>query len=169
MQLRDLLVGGDRRSIAQANRAFAIARDDQEAVAELARLTGDSDWLVGQRACDALEKLAHEKPDWVDPCKQVFIDHIDSPYWEVRLQCVRAIPLFEWTADEKQNIVCALRPRLEDEQKFVRAWALDAFATIAGANSELRVELMSHLDGFLGSGVASLRARARAIAKRLTW
>ena len=112
MQLRALLTGGDRRSIAQANRALEIARGDREAVAELAGLTGDDDWLVGQRACDALEKLAHEKPEMVDPYKRVFVDHINSPYWEVRLQCVRAIPLFAWTADEKLNIISALRPRL---------------------------------------------------------
>src|SRR5579862_4573007 len=96
MTVRDLLTGGDRRSIARAPDALAIAREDREAVDELARLTGDSDWLVAQRACDVLEKLLRERPEWVQPHKLAFLEMLKSPYWETRLQCVRALPLFAW-------------------------------------------------------------------------
>ena len=167
MQLRDLLTGGDRRSIARANDALAIARQDREAVDELARLTDDPDHLVAQRACDVLEKLVRERPEWVQPHKRVFLDLVSSPYWETRLQCVRALPLFKWEPEELPRAVEALRQRIDDEQKFVRCWALDGFAQLAADDLSIREELECRLSDFLGSGIPSMRARARTIAKRL--
>jgi HEAT repeat protein len=167
MQLRDLLTGGNRRSLAQANEALAIARQDRDAVDQLARLTGDPDPLVAQRACDVLEKLVRERPDWVQPHKRVFLDLVSSPYWETRLQCVRAIPLFKWESEERPRVVEALRQRIDDEQKFVRCWALDGFAQLAADAPSIRDELKGRLSDFLGSGIPSMQARARAIETRL--
>jgi hypothetical protein len=58
--LRELLSGGDRRSIANSNRVRAIVEANPALVSELAALTSDSDWLVSLRALDLLEKLAHD-------------------------------------------------------------------------------------------------------------
>ncbi len=167
MQLRDLLTGGDRRSIAHASQALAFARDDSEAVAELACLTSDTDPLVAMRACDVLEKLLHEDVTQVQPYKDVFIRQLQSPFWESRLQCVRALPLFHWSAEERPAVIQALRERIDDEQKFVRCWALDGFALLVAADPGVRAELDQRLAEFLGSGVPSMQARARAIVKRL--
>jgi carboxymethylenebutenolidase len=71
--IRPLLTGGDRRDIASSNRARAMVEADPGLVPELARLTGDPDWLIGQRALDHLEKLAHDHPEWVAPHKRIFI------------------------------------------------------------------------------------------------
>jgi HEAT repeat protein len=166
VELRDLLTGGDRRSIARADEALQIARIDREAVDELARLAVDEDALVSSRALDVLEKLVHEVPEWIEPHRSVFLAKLDSPFWEARLQCVRAIPLLEWNAEERPKVIDALRRHIDDEQKFVRCWALDAFAMVANDPSHAS-ELSERLSEFLGSGVPSMQARARAVVKRL--
>jgi HEAT repeat protein len=167
VELRDLLTGGDRRSIAQADKALQIAREDRAAVDELARLTGDEDWLVAQRACDVLEKLLRERPEWVQPHRQVFFSLLSSPYWETRLQCVRALPLFAWSAKKRRAVVEVLRKAIDDEQKFVRCWALDGFALMVADEPAFQTELLGRVSEFLGSDAPSMRARAKAIAKRL--
>jgi hypothetical protein len=92
--LRDLLLGGDRRSIARSGLALKLVRSSPERVAELAALAGDEDPLVSQRALDLLEKLALGQPEWIEPHKHLFIGALaDSDRWEVRLQIVRALPL----------------------------------------------------------------------------
>src|SRR5690242_20142841 len=97
MQLRSLLTGGDRRSMAQSKRARTLVEREPRRVTELARLVNDSDWLVALRALDLLEKIAHEHADWVRPYKRVFIGALaDSERWEFHLQVVRALPLFRW-------------------------------------------------------------------------
>jgi len=91
--LRPLLIGADRRSLAGSKRALerVLAQPDQ--VTELATLTGDEDWLVGLRALDLLEKLAHRHPAWIAPHRRLFVGPLaDSDKWEVRLQIEEAVP-----------------------------------------------------------------------------
>jgi hypothetical protein len=60
-------------------------RADPARISELLALTKDQDWLVVMRATDLLEKLAHERPEWVDPYKEIFLSELaDSDKWEIR-------------------------------------------------------------------------------------
>ena len=166
--LRSLLTGGDRRSIAQSSRAFAIVRSNRELVAQLAALAQDTDWLVSMRAMDLLEKLAHEHPEWVEPFKALFIGPLaDSDKWEVRLQVVRALPLFVWSPKEKRRAIEILLRDAEHPQTFVRAWAVDGLASFAETNGELMPKLRRHLSELEESGRKALVTRARRIRSRL--
>src|SRR5262245_42709121 len=168
MRLRPLLTGGDRRSIARAPRALAMVRGDRSRVAELAALTRDDDPLVVQRALDLLEKLAHEHPDWIRPYKRVFIGPLArDERWEVRLQVVRALPLFSWTPAERRRVIAILRESAGDPQTFVRAWALDSLSMFAIDDASIRPDVRRHLRAFDASGSKALAARARHIRARL--
>jgi hypothetical protein len=168
MPLRALLAGGDRRSIARAPRALAIVRADSSRVDELAALTGDSDPLVVQRALDLLEKLAHDHPDWIRPHKRIFIGPLSADdRWEIRLQIVRALPLFRWTPSERRRVLAILRENAAYPQTFVRAWALDSLSTFAVDDASLRSDVRRHLRAFDASGSKALAARARHIRARL--
>src|SRR6476469_2150128 len=108
--LGDLLAGGDRPSIARSAQAMELVRSAPERVTEVAALAEDEDPLVSQRALDLLEKLAHDRPEWVAPHKSLFIGPLaDSDRWEVRLQIVRALPLFQWTKAERSRVLEILR------------------------------------------------------------
>ena len=166
--LRGFLVGGDRRSIARSGRALDMLRAMPERVAELVVLTRDADWLVSLRALDLLEKLARERPEWVEPHRRVFLGPLaDSDKWEVRLQIVRALPLFRWKATERKRAVAILRRDVVHPQKFVRAWALDSLARFAQADPRLVPDVLRHLRLFERSGSKALMARGRRIRERL--
>ena len=167
-QIRELLSGGDRRSIAESAKVRAIVERRPSRVKELASLTRDEDWLVVQRALDLLEKLAHEHPDWIEPHKKVFIGPLaGSDKWEIRLQIVRALPLFRWTAAESKRIEEILLENVGFPQTFVRAWALDSLATLAERRRRLLPVVLQHLEAFAQSSSKALQARARAIRERL--
>jgi HEAT repeat protein len=166
--LRQLLSGGDRRSIADSNRARELVGAKPARVAELASLTTDDDWLVSMRALDLLEKIAHEQADLVKPYKQAFLGPLaDSDKWEIRLQIVRALPLLPWTRDERTRAVEILRRNVEYPQTFVRAWALDSLATFAVDDPRLMRVVKKLLGDFERSGSKALQARARNIRARL--
>jgi len=168
MRLRPLLTGGDRRSIARAPRALAIVRADPSRVTELAALTRDADPLVVQRALDLLEKLAQEHPDWIRPHKRVFIGPLArDERWEVRLQVMRALPLFSWTRAERRRVLAILLENASYPQTFVRAWALDSLSMFAVDDPSLRPDVRRHLRAFDASGSRALAARARHIRARL--
>jgi len=165
--LRWYLTGGDRRSIADSKRVRAIVEKDPARVRELALLTDDDDWLVALRALDLLEKLSHDHPDWIEPYKKVFIGPLaDSDKWEVRLQIVRALPLFRWTPAQMKRVEAILLDNLTYPQTFVRVWALDSLATLAARRKRLVPVVERYLYEFESSRSAALRARARNIRAR---
>jgi hypothetical protein len=98
---------------------------DRSRVTDLAALTGDEDRLVALRALDLLEKLAHGQPDWIAPHKKVFIGPLAaSDMWEIRLQIVRALPLFRWSpaqAGRVEKILLESAAALQARARQIRA------------------------------------------------
>jgi hypothetical protein len=167
-RIRPFLTGGDRRSIAGSNRARQSIERDPRLVADLASLTADDNWLVAQRALDLLEKLAHDHPEWVAPHKKVFIGPLaESDKWEIRLQIVRALPLFHWTAAQGRRVEEILRDNVTFPQTFVRAWALDSLATFAKRRPRLVPIVLKRVREFERSPSRALQARAKHIRARL--
>lgn len=145
-----------------------MVRADPPRIVELASLAKSSDWLVAMRALDLLEKLARERVEWVEPHKGIFVGPLaEHESWEIHLQIVRALPLFDWTARERRRALSILRRDAEHPQAFVRAWAVDSFAAFAARDPRLLPELGRLLDELAGSGKRSLEARARAIRASL--
>ena len=167
-KIRELLSGGDRRSIADSNRVRAMVEHDPGLVADLVALTRDEDWLVVQRSVDLLEKLAHEHPDWIAPHKRVFIGPLaEREQWEIRLQIVRALPLFRWSPKQALRVKEILIANVAFPQTFVRAWALDGLARVAEQDSSLRPLVRRRLVEFERSSSKALQARARQVRARL--
>ncbi len=166
--LRPLLTGGDRRSIALSDRARPLIEKKPWLVDELAELTNDGDWLVCQRSLDLLEKIAHDHPDWIEPHKHIFIGPLaGSDKWEIRLQIVRALPLFHWAAEDLRRVKSILQENVKYPQTFVKAWALDSLATFAQRDSRLMRTVRTYLSEFERSDKKALQARARKIRERL--
>ena len=167
-EIRLLLSGGDRRSIAKSHRVRVLVENNPSLVTELAALTGDNDWLVTQRALDLLEKLAHDHADWVAPHKKIFIGPLaTSDKWEIRLQIVRALPLFRWSPTQARRVEEILLENVAFPQTFVRAWALDGLATLATRKDTLMPSVRKYLRDFERSPSKALQARAKHIRARL--
>ena len=167
-RIHSLLSGGDRRSIAHSAKVRALVERDSSLVEVLVDLTGDDDWLVSQRAIDLLEKLAREHRDWIEPHKLVFLGPLaQSDKWEVRLQVVRALPLFSWSPAQMKRAEQILIENVEFPQTFVRAWALDGLATFAERRRKLVPIVLRYLVEFETSQSKALQARARNIRTRM--
>lgn len=167
-EIRRLLSGGDRRSIADSNRVRTLMENDPSLVTVLVGLTTDEDWLVVQRALDLLEKLAHDHIDWIEPHKRIFIGPLAaSDKWEIRLQIVRALPLFHWGPAQERRVEHVLLENVTFPQTFVRAWALDGLATLAERRVALQAVVRGHLRDFERSPSKALQARAKHIRARL--
>ena len=146
----------------------ALIENDPSLVGELVALTDDENWLVTQRALDLMEKLAHDHPEWIEPHKKIFIGPLaDSDKWEIRLQIVRALPLFRWSPAQARRVQELLVGNVSFPQTFVRAWALDSLATLAQRNATLMPIVRRHLKDFERSPSKALQARARHIRARL--
>jgi len=167
--LRQLLVGGDRRSIARSNEALALLRADPARVADLVRLVHDTDWLVVMRAVDLMEKLAHARPEWIQPYRKLFIGPLaEHPSWEIRLQIARALPLLRWTRAERGRVVTILLEYAKHPQKFVKAWSVDGLSRLAVGDASLMRVVERLIEDFENSDSPALISRARQIRARLS-
>lgn len=168
--LRALLVGGDRRSLAQAELALAEVERSPQRITDLVALTEDPDWLVSLRALDLLEKMVQLEPHLVQPHRAVFIGPLaDHEAWEFHLQCVRAIPHLRWRREEWPRVLQILERDAQHRQKFVRTWAVDALARLADGDQALRPQVVLQIRALEGSTFPSLKARARQIRRRHPW
>jgi hypothetical protein len=154
--------------MAQSRHVRAMVEADRSLVEELVILTEDDDWLVAQRALDLLEKLAHDHPEWVAPHKDIFVGPLaNSDKWEIRLQIVRALPLFAWTPRQLRAIERILVENISFPQTFVRAWALDSLSRLAEQRPALRPIVQRHLELFEQASSKALQARARHVRARV--
>jgi hypothetical protein len=145
-----------------------LVERDSSLVEVLVDLTRDDDWLIAQRALDLLEKLAHEHGEWIEPHKLVFLGPLaQSDKWEIRLQIVRALPLFSWSPEQMKHAERILIENVAFPQTFVRAWALDGLATFAERRRKLVPIVLRHLAEFEKSPSKALQARARNIRARM--
>ncbi|MGA9669211.1 MAG: hypothetical protein WBQ94_08385 [Terracidiphilus sp.] len=97
-------------------------------------------------------------------------------YADVLIGLVAALPLDQWqargyvtlaaalnasTRAQRMQLAVLVRTLAEDERNALRAIALEAFATLAVAESELRDEAMHLLERSRSNGTAAMRMRAR--------
>ena len=168
MSFVSLLTDPDRKSLAQGEEVLAACRAEPSRVVELVECVEGGDPLVRMRALDLMEKLARSDLGMIEPYRGEFLkEHHRSEIWEDRLCTVRALGLFEWDLGELGRVLVILRERIEDEQKFVRAWAMDSFALVALRHEELKEEAVGYVLEALGSEAKSVQARARKTAKVL--
>ncbi len=89
-----------------------------------------------------------------------------SERWVTRLHILQLLPLLSLDASHRALLEPWVREGLESGNRFVRAWALDAFWELARRSPDLQDEAARRLDEAEAAEAASVQARIRAIRKR---
>ena len=93
-ELRDLLPGGDRRSIGKVDVVLSRIKVSPSSLDPLLRLIRDIDPLVGMRAADALEKASRANPEILVRHKHCLLGEIaENPQQEIRWHFCRCCPV----------------------------------------------------------------------------
>ena len=87
----------------------------------------------------------------------------EDRHWVSRLNAARLAPLIEWSIADRGIVVARLLALREDENRFVRPWALGAVWRMVGSEDPRRLHVESWMGETLGSGSAAERARARIL------
>ena len=86
-----------------------------------------------------------------------------SPDWECALHLLQTVQHAPHGPTYDQ-----VQPWLDHKRTLLRVWALDALVHVAGREPRYVDEARARVRGALADGPASLRARARALEKRLS-
>ena len=168
-QLENWLAGGDLRSDGASNEVAGFVIQNPHVLADLvAALDSENDVIRG-RAADALEKVARELPQVVEP-------HLDRL---MHIAYADPIPMVRWhlamllghlsiVEQRRGKIQEALSTLLEDRSVFVVSWVIASLSVIASQDPQSAEQITKLIAPFQRSQSAALRTRARTALQALT-
>ncbi|MGA2349727.1 MAG: hypothetical protein ABSF70_04770 [Terracidiphilus sp.] len=115
-------------------------------------------------AADLARRVSEREPGILRAYAGVLIDlvaQIPLDQWQTRGYLMLAAAQNAWTRAERMSLATLARSMIDDERIALRAIGIEAFATVAAAEPELRDEAMFLLEGYRRDGVPALRSRAR--------
>jgi hypothetical protein len=167
-KLKDLLSGGDRRSLGRSNEAEKIVLRQPRRFPELMRCMWSDDPVVRMRAADAAEKVTVERPELLNPHKQELLGLLaEAEQIELRWHLALMVPRLELGARERERAAAALQRYLEDRSSIVKTFAMQGLADLAAQDSSLREMARRIIEESLQTGTAAMKARARKLLKKL--
>jgi len=166
--LRDMLAGGDLRSIGKVPEVLRIVETRTERMKELVGCLTCGDPVVRARAADALEKLTAKRPDLLTPFKGFLLRlPARSGQQEVRWHLAQMLPRLPLTRLEILAVFPTLRGYLEDRSVIVKVFALQAMFELSLREPSLRIPVQALAESFTRTGTPAMRARGRKLLSLL--
>lgn len=163
-----LLVGGDRRSIGQADRVAKMVSDDIPLFPELIAGLWSENPLVRMRAADATEKITRKHRELLQPYRKELLGLMaEAQEQELRWHLAVMVPRLLLNAKERQAAVSLLEGYLEDRSSIVKTFALQGLADMAEADSSFREKVVEILGEAARKGTPAMKARSRKLLIRL--
>jgi hypothetical protein len=167
-ELKNLLSGGDRRSIGKSDQVAKLILAEPKRFTELIQCLWDEDPLVRMRAADAAEKITVARPELLRPHKQEFLGLLaETEQIELRWHLALMVPRLELSARERERVASALQRYLEDRSSIVKTCAMQGLADLPRQDPNLQDTVKRILEESLRTGTAAMKARARKLLKKL--
>jgi hypothetical protein len=167
-KLRDLLGGGDRRSIGKSNHIVKLVLSEPKRFSELLKCLWDEDPIVRMRAADAAEKVTVTRPELLNPHKQELLGLLgEAEQIELRWHLALMVPRLELSMRERERAAATLQRYLEDRSSIVKTFAMEGLADLSRQDPSLRETAKRILEESLRTGTAAMKARARKLLKGL--
>lgn len=167
-RLRQVLSGGDRRSIGRADEVAAQAPGDPALFDELIRCMADDDPVIAMRAADAAQKAAVHTPALLATHSRVILGALSrSPHQEVRWHVAQMIPCLSLSKAQRSQARKLLMRYLDDASRIVRVCAMQALADLTRQEPGWREEILTLLRDLAHTGSPAVRARARKLIGEL--
>src|SRR5512139_109770 len=166
--MRDLLGGGDLRSIGRVSEVLRIVGGHPERMKELVGCLGSGDPVVRSRAADALEKLTAKRPALLEPYRGVLLRlAAASGQQEVRWHLAQMMPRLPLSRRQIRAVFSLLRVYLEDRSAIVKVCVLQAMFDLSLRDSSLRPPVKALVETACRAETPAMRARGRKLLSRL--
>jgi len=163
-ELRDLLTGGDRRSIGKVDVVLSRIKVSPSSIDPLLRLIRDIDPLVGMRAADALEKASRANPEILVRHKHCLLGEIaENPQQEIRWHLLQMLPRLRLTPSERRRAFEIADNSLHHQSRIVVADALSAMFKLSAGDPDLMLRARDQAQRLSSSSSAAVRTRAKRL------
>jgi HEAT repeat protein len=166
-QLLLMLRGGDLRSDGEAHQVARIVLDNPALLSDLLGGLEVDEQVVRGRTAHALEKIARDQPEWLQPHLSILLAAGDDPLPMVRWHMAMIyadLALFE---QEVVVLTQKLLEMLDDTSVFVRSWAISSLCIIAKLYPASNAEITSRISAYSQDESIAIRARVRKALEAL--
>jgi hypothetical protein len=164
LSFRELLSGGDRRSLGRARTVLALVSQSPQQVAELVPLLADPDGVVAMRAADVLEKFSRDYPASLQPYRRSLLRLLPlTRQQEVQWHLALLVPRLTLTSPQRTAVLLALEGYLRSESSLVRTLALQGMADLVSQAPRLWPRVERHLRRATTQGTPAMKARAKRL------
>jgi HEAT repeat protein len=162
------LRGGDLRSIGRANEVAQEIEKNSSLFEAVFSGLYDSDPIVRMRSADVIEKVTRHKPELLSSHTTEIISILTSDdQQEVCWHMAQIAPRLEYTANEENLIIKALKSYLSHKSKIVRVSAIESLAIFAERNSSILNEVIDVIKNQIETGSPAVQVRGRKLLQRL--
>lgn len=170
MTLALILDGGSPRSseVTTVRSAVETVQDDPSLFDELFTEILNEDHRIARRAAKAVEKLTRNNAETLQPWKRVLLEQVvymenKHVQWQVALMFGR----LALEPEEREFALETLFHWLDCEGSVIRTCALQGLADLAMKDPALLSDVQPLLEEAIVSGTPAMRARSRALLKKL--
>ncbi len=168
-RIRAILADGRRTQ--GPGRAFDVAvmvLEQPRLTRQLIECLWDEDEGVAGRAADALETIAGERPQSLQPWKQALLGLlVESKGIKLRWHLGLIVARLQLTRAECRRVANVLSGWLDDPSSIVKTCAMQGLAELTLQDQSMTEEVLDLLRALTRSGTPAMRARGRTLLKQM--
>lgn len=156
----------DGVAVSVLSEARAACRDAPDFISDLIRLCLDPRPNISVGATWILKAEADDGTDFPSAEIQPIIEGVDRiEHWQAKLHLCQSVERFDVTEDQAARLFRWAETLKNHSRPFVRAWSLHARVVLGARYDRLKKASLSALYAAENDEAASVRARARNLAK----
>ncbi|WP_404354213.1 hypothetical protein [Exiguobacterium aurantiacum] len=169
MDIREVLSGGDLRSVGHVDEVVAYVGNDPDRFNELMTGLTDDRPVVRMRSADAMEKVTRRHPKLLQAHQASLFQQLHiTTQPEERWHLAQLMPRLMWTEDEAADVVHMLTDWIATETSaIVIVNSLQAIFDLSAVHSRFRDDLKTLLESQLETGSPAVKSRSKKLLKKL--
>jgi len=167
MDIRELLSGGDLRSVGRVDEVVEFVGNDPGRFSELMTGLTDARPIVRMRSADAMEKVTRRHPELLQAHQASLFEQLQiATQQQVRWHLAQLMPRMTWTEEEASGIVHVLTGWIDTESSVI-VNALQAMFDLSAVHPRFRDELKALLESQRETGSPAVKSRSKKLLQRL--
>ena len=169
MDIREVLNGGDLRSVGRADEVVEFVGNDPGRFSELMTGLTDARPVVRMRSADAMEKVTRRHPELLEAHQSSLFEQLHiATQQEARWHLAQLMPRLTWTEQETADIVHVLIGWIDTESSaIVIVNSLQAIFDLSVVHPQHCDELKALLESQLEAGSPAVKSRSKKLLRNM--
>jgi len=166
--IEKLLSTGDLRTTGKSEKVVKLVISNPDLLTDVVNVIPGGNPGASMRACDALEKISRDNPDWLKPFKRQLLTEIAAiDQKEVRWHLAQILPRLDLSSKERARVYELMQAYLEDHSSIVKTFAMQTLTDIAMQDHSYIDKVRSQVKRLMNEGSPAMKSRGKKLLATL--